>query len=92
MHADHKHRLTRTRRTQKHTHLTRRQIERDVFPDSLAPEELRQPLNVNTDAHVIPFAVLVLCAHRLDAAVCADAGPAASTLVARRKRSAATLL
>jgi hypothetical protein len=44
--------LTGTGRTQQHADLTWRQVERDVFPDSLGPKGLGQSLNLNIDAHL----------------------------------------
>src|ERR1700722_5182277 len=49
------HRLAGTRRAQEHAYLTRRDLERDIFPDSLGTEGFRQSLNLNSDAHAFSF-------------------------------------
>src|SRR5277367_1915079 len=43
--------LTRTRRAQQNADLALRDLQRDIFPDSLGPEGLRQSLDRDTDAH-----------------------------------------
>jgi hypothetical protein len=40
-----------TRRSEKDADLTGRDLQGDVFPNSLGPEGLRQPLNLNSNAH-----------------------------------------
>jgi hypothetical protein len=49
------HRFTGTRRTEQHADLARWNVEGDVFPDSLGPEGLGQPLNLNANAHANSF-------------------------------------
>src|SRR6201993_1253365 len=43
--------LTGTRRAQQNADLTLRDLQRDIFPDPLGSEGLRQPLNLDTDTH-----------------------------------------
>src|SRR5271168_3937825 len=43
--------LAGTRGAQQHADLTLRDVQRDVFPDSLGSEGLSQPLNLDTDTH-----------------------------------------